>query len=58
MKLYPLKLTPVLKNAVWGGKKIPERFGIGEIGKSCAEAWMLARVRMESISSKTARQSV
>lgn len=42
MKLYPLKLTPVLKNAVWGGKKIPERFGIGEIGKSCAEAWMLA----------------
>ena len=41
MKLYPLKLTPVLKNAVWGGKKIPERFGIGEIGKSCAEAWML-----------------
>lgn len=41
MKLYPLKLTPVLKNAVWGGKKISERFGIGEIGKSCAEAWML-----------------
>ncbi len=41
MKLYPLKLTPVLKNAVWGGKKIPERFGIGEKGKNYAEAWML-----------------
>ncbi len=41
MNLYPLKLTPVLKDAIWGGKNIAEAFGIGEKGKSCAEAWML-----------------
>ena len=42
MKNYPLKLTPVTKSIIWGGKKIPELFGIGEKGSSVAEAWMLA----------------
>lgn len=41
MKNYPLKLTPVTKSIIWGGKKIPELFGIGEKGSSVAEAWML-----------------
>ena len=41
MKFYPLKLAPVLKSAIWGGKSIPETFGIGEKGQSVAEAWMM-----------------
>lgn len=41
MKVYPLKLKPVLKGAIWGGKSIPELFGIGEKGESIAEAWSL-----------------
>lgn len=42
MKKYPLKLTPVTKSIIWGGKKIPELFNIGEKGSSVAESWMLA----------------
>lgn len=41
MKFYPLKLKPVTKSAIWGGRKIPEKYGIGESGSSVAEAWML-----------------
>lgn len=41
MKIYPLKLKPVIKNAIWGGKQIPLLYSIGEPGQSCAEAWML-----------------
>lgn len=41
MKFYPLKLIPVTKTAIWGGKSIPQKFGIGEVGSSVAEAWML-----------------
>lgn len=41
MKIYPVKLEPVLKGAIWGGKRIPQIFGIGEMGESIAEAWML-----------------
>ena len=41
MQVYPLKLKPVLKTAIWGGTAIPERFGIGAKGDSVAEAWML-----------------
>ena len=41
MKIYPLKLKPVMKNAIWGGKQIPLLYSIGEPGQSCAEAWML-----------------
>ena len=41
MKKYPLKLTPVTKSIIWGGKKIPELYDIGEKGSSVAEAWML-----------------
>lgn len=42
MKIYPLKLTPIRKNAIWGGKSIAPRFGIGGPGDTCAEAWMLS----------------
>lgn len=41
MKIYPLKLKPVMKNAIWGGKQIPLLYSIGEPGQNCAEAWML-----------------
>ena len=42
MKIYPLKLTPIRKNAIWGGNSIAPRFGIGNPGDTCAEAWMLS----------------
>lgn len=35
-----LKLDPVCKHIIWGGKRIPEEFGIGD--GNVAEAWMLA----------------
>lgn len=41
MKLYPLKLTPVLKSAIWGGHRIFDTFSIGSADEKSAEAWML-----------------
>lgn len=41
MKLYPLKLIPVLKNAIWGGHRIYDTFSIGHSAEQSAEAWML-----------------
>lgn len=38
---YPLKLKPVTKSIIWGGKKIPDLFGIGEKDSTVAEAWLL-----------------
>ncbi len=42
MKTYPLKLKPVIKKTVWGGDRLPKKYGIGEAGESVAEAWILA----------------
>ncbi len=41
MKLYPLKLTPVLKSAIWGGHRIFDTFSVGKADEESAEAWML-----------------
>ncbi len=42
MKYYPLKLKPVTKYAIWGGKRIWEQYGIGNREEITAEAWMLS----------------
>lgn len=42
MKFYPLKLKPVTKYAIWGGKHIYEQYGIGNPQEITAEAWMLS----------------
>ena len=42
MRIYPLKLMPIVKNAIWGGKQLSESFDIGVPGSFGAEAWMLS----------------
>ncbi len=42
MKFYPLKLKPVTKYAIWGGKRIYEQYGIENPEEITAEAWMLS----------------
>lgn len=39
VKLYPLKLEAVLKDTLWGGTLLSERFGKGEAGRRIAESW-------------------
>lgn len=40
--LYPLKLSPVLKQAIWGGRRLTEEYGKEFDGESLAEAWELS----------------
>ncbi|MDP6630145.1 MAG: class I mannose-6-phosphate isomerase [Kiritimatiellia bacterium] len=40
-KLYPLLLTPVYKDYIWGGTSIPERFNREPQPGLCAESWEL-----------------
>lgn len=42
MKIYPLKLKPVLKDIIWGGTALSDKFTLGGKGKHIAEAWTLA----------------
>lgn len=41
MKIYPLKLKSVLKDAIWGGTQLSEKYGLGTKGQKIAEAWTL-----------------
>ena len=47
IKPYPMKLSPVLKSALWGGTRLPTRWGKGEQGTSVAESWELSVRRQE-----------
>jgi len=40
--LYPLLLTPVYKDYIWGGTRIPERYGRDVTLDICAESWEVA----------------
>lgn len=40
--MYPLKLQSVLKDIIWGGTLLSEKFGKGTEGQKIAEAWVLA----------------
>lgn len=42
MKIYPIKLSPVLKDIIWGGSTLSDKFGLSEKGTRIAEAWTLA----------------
>ena len=39
--LYPLLLTPVYKDYIWGGTSIPPRFNREAQPGLCAESWEL-----------------
>lgn len=44
-QLYPLKFSPILKERVWGGKKISETFGKGEQESNpIGESWEISGV--------------
>ena len=40
--MYPLKLQSVLKDIIWGGTLLSEKFGKGVAGQKIAEGWVLA----------------
>jgi len=40
--LYPLKLAPVLKTAIWGGARLKEAYGKSFDGEQLAESWELS----------------
>ena len=40
--MYPLKLSSVLKDIIWGGTLLSEQYGKGENGQKIAEAWVLS----------------
>ncbi len=39
---YPLKLQSVLKDIIWGGTLLSEKYGKGKTGERIAEAWTLS----------------
>jgi mannose-6-phosphate isomerase len=41
MNRYPLRLKPVSKNALWGGKKLIEKYGKHNDRQTLAESWEL-----------------
>ena len=40
--MYPLKLKSVLKDIIWGGTALSEKYGKGTAGQKIAEAWVLS----------------
>lgn len=40
--MYPLKLKSVLKDIIWGGTQLSEKYGKGEKNQKIAEAWVLS----------------
>ena len=52
MKKYPLFLKPIIKNAIWGGTSLVDRWGMERCGDNSAEAWTLS-VREKEMSKIT-----
>ena len=47
--IYPLKLVPVFKTAIWGGERLKEAYGKSFDGERLAETWELSsRTREDS----------
>ncbi|MDR2524651.1 MAG: mannose-6-phosphate isomerase [Oscillospiraceae bacterium] len=43
MQPYPILLAPYVSEAVWGGRRLAEEYGVDPGGKAnCAEAWVLS----------------
>ncbi len=40
--MYPLKLTPTIKDYIWGGTRLRDRFGLQSDLDRLAEAWVLS----------------
>ena len=40
--MYPMKLTPALKDYIWGGTRLKEEYGISTDMEPVAEAWVLS----------------
>lgn len=40
--LYPLLFTPVYKDYIWGGRRIPQRFNREQQADVCAESWEIS----------------
>jgi mannose-6-phosphate isomerase len=50
MPVYPLRFTPVYKDYLWGGTRIPRRFGRAAHPAVCAESWEVStRAEGESV---------
>ncbi|MDC6390075.1 mannose-6-phosphate isomerase [Maribacter sp. PR1] len=43
--MYPLKFKPILKERLWGGKKLKEVFGKASISETTGESWELSTVQ-------------
>ena len=41
MNIYPIKLKSVLKDIIWGGTDLSDKYGLSEKGTRIAEAWTL-----------------
>ena len=46
-QLYPLKFTPILKEKIWGGKKIAQMQISNEATEKTGEAWILSGIENE-----------
>jgi len=44
-KLYPLKFKSILKDKIWGGKKLNEILAKTEAGVSCGESWEISTIK-------------
>ncbi len=42
VEFYPLRLVPVTKSIIWGGRYLEEKFGFERSGDNIAEAWILS----------------
>jgi len=44
MELYPILFTPILKEKIWGGKKLKEKLNKTKAGSTCGESWEISGI--------------
>jgi len=44
-ELYPLKFAPIIKETIWGGKKLKERLNKDCLSGKCGESWEISGVQ-------------
>lgn len=44
MQAYPIKFTPILKDKIWGGKKLNQILNKDQASDTCGESWELSSV--------------
>lgn len=42
MKRYPIRLEPITKTALWGGRRLKEQYRIPSVHENVSEAWVLS----------------